>query len=233
MKIFNSADCLGISQPRSRPGVSSGQAITTFERLTTTELPNGMGFEWTELALQETLTWNTAVFVFLLGSEFVYLVLAALYESWLLPLTIILIVPMCLFAAIGGIWLVGGDNNIFTQIGLVVLIGMASKNAILIVQFARDLRKQRMDLVEATAEACRARLRPIIMTSAAFILGVVPLVRATGAGGEMRYALGLAVFSGMLGVTFFGLFFTPVFYYVLNVWTGNNGPQVPVAEKQT
>ncbi|HEY6563762.1 MAG TPA: efflux RND transporter permease subunit, partial [Pirellulaceae bacterium] len=210
--MFPSADLNGIV----RPGVSSGQALATMEQITAAELPNGMTYEWTELSLQEKLTGNSAIFVFLLGAVFVYLVLASLYESWLLPLAIILILPMCLFAAIAGIWWMRGDNNIFTQIGLVVLIGLASKNAILIVEFARELRRQGKSLTDATVEACRMRLRPIIMTSAAFILGVIPLVRSSGAGAEMRYALGLAVFSGMLGVTLFGLVFTPVFYWVLS-----------------
>lgn len=209
--MFPSADLNGIV----RPGVSSGQAMRVVERVAANVLPQGMSYEWTELSLQEKLTGNTAAFVFVLGAVFVYLVLASLYESWILPLAIILILPMCLFAAIAGIWWMRGENNVFTQIGLVVLIGLASKNAILIVEFARELRRGGKSLVEATVEASRARLRPIVMTSAAFILGVVPLVRATGAGAEMRYALGLAVFSGMLGVTLFGLGFTPLFYWAL------------------
>jgi multidrug efflux pump len=179
------------------------------------ELPAAMGFEWTELALQQMLAGNTAVFVFALGALLVFMVLAAQYESWSLPLAIILIVPMCLLAAIVGVWLVGGDNNIFTQIGLVVLIGLAAKNAILIVEFAKQLEDEGKGRVEAAIEACRVRLRPILMTSFAFILGVVPLITSAGAGAEMRFALGIAVFSGMLGVTLFGLFFTPVFYLVI------------------
>jgi multidrug efflux pump len=149
----------------------------------------------------------------------VFLVLCAQYESWSLSLAIILIVPMCLLAAIAGVWAVGSDNNIFTQIGLVVLIGLAAKNAILIVEFAKQLQDQGKDRREAIVEACRVRLRPILMTSFAFILGVLPLVRAAGAGAEMRFALGVAVFSGMLGVTVFGLFFTPVFYEVIRGWS--------------
>jgi multidrug efflux pump len=144
-----------------------------------------------------------------------FLVLAAQYESWSLPLAVILIVPMCLLSAITGVWLTRGDNNIFTQIGLIVLVGLACKNAILIVEFARELQMQGRDAVSAALEACRIRLRPILMTSIAFIMGVVPLVLSTGAGSEMRKAMGVAVFSGMLGVTFFGLFLTPVFYVVL------------------
>jgi multidrug efflux pump len=145
----------------------------------------------------------------------VFLVLAAQYESWSLPLVIILIVPMCLFSAIAGVWLTRGDNNVFTQIGLLVLVGLACKNAILIVEFARDLERQGHDRLHAALEASRIRLRPILMTSFAFIMGVVPLVVASGAGAEMRHVMGIAVFSGMLGVTFFGLIFTPLFYVLI------------------
>jgi multidrug efflux pump len=155
------------------------------------------------------------VFVFVLGAVLVFMVLAGQYESWSLPAAIILIVPMCLLAAIGGVWLVGSDNNIFTQVGLVVLIGLAAKNAILIVEFAKQLQDQGMPRFEAIVESSKTRLRPILMTSFAFILGVLPLIRTAGAGAEMRFALGIAVFSGMLGVTFFGIFFTPVFYEVI------------------
>ncbi|MEZ0277045.1 MAG: efflux RND transporter permease subunit, partial [Roseimicrobium sp.] len=158
---------------------------------------------------------NTIVFVFPLCVLFVFLVLAAQYESWLLPLAVILIVPMCLLSAIGGVWLRGQDNNLFTQIGLVVLIGLAAKNAILIVEFARQRQDAGLDRFQAAVEACRLRLRPILMTSFAFILGVLPLVLAKGAGAEMRQALGTAVFYGMIGVTFFGLIFTPVFYVII------------------
>jgi multidrug efflux pump len=196
-------------------GVSSGTAIGLMEGIARRELPTGMGFEWTELTLQEILAGNTAVFVFAFGALLVFMVLAGQYESWSLPGAIILIVPMCLLAAITGVWAVGSDNNIFTQIGLVVLIGLAAKNAILIVEFAKQLQEQGKTRQEAIVEACRVRLRPIIMTSLAFILGVVPLVTTAGAGAEMRFALGIAVFSGMLGVTAFGLFFTPVFYEVI------------------
>jgi len=209
--MFPSAEVSG----STRPGVSSGQAIAIMDAVVERELPPGMGFEWTELALQEILTGNTAVFVFILGALLVFMVLAGQYESWSLPLSIILIVPMCLLAAIVGVWVVGSDNNIFTQIGLVVLIGLAAKNAILIVEFAKQLQDQGKSRQDAIVEACRVRLRPILMTSFAFILGVLPLVSAAGAGAEMRFALGVAVFSGMLGVTFFGLFFTPVFYEVI------------------
>ncbi|MGH7624201.1 MAG: efflux RND transporter permease subunit [Gemmatimonadaceae bacterium] len=197
------------------PGVSSGQAVATMEHLASESLPNGIGYEWTELTYQQILAGNTALLVFPLCVLLAFLVLAAQYESWSLPLVVILIVPMCLFSAIMGVWLSHGDNNVFTQIGLLVLVGLACKNAILIVEFARDLEKQGHDPVHAALEACRIRLRPILMTSFAFIMGVVPLVLAAGAGAEMRHAMGVAVFSGMLGVTFFGLLLTPVFYVVV------------------
>jgi multidrug efflux pump len=174
-----------------------------------------MEFEWTELTYQKEIAGNTAVLVFPICVLLVFLVLAAKYESLILPLSIILIVPTCLLAAIAGVWISGGDNNIFTQIGLFVLIGLACKNAILIVEFARESEAHGKGTVEAAIEAARLRLRPILMTSFAFIMGVVPLVLSTGAGAEMRHAMGVAVFSGMLGVTFFGLFLTPVFYVLL------------------
>ena len=194
------------------PGVSSGQAVAAMEALAQEVLPNGIGFEWTELSYQQRLAGNTAIFVFPLCVLLVFLVLAAQYESWSLPLAVILIVPMSLLCALTGIWLTKGDNNIFTQIGFLVLIGLACKNAILIVEFARELHMQGRSPVEAALEACRIRLRPILMTSFAFIMGVLPLVFSSGAGAEMRHAMGVAVFSGMLGVTFFGLVLTPVFY---------------------
>ena len=198
------------------PGFSSGQAIDVMERLAREKLPTGFDFEWTDIAYQQKLAGNTALFIFPLCVLFVFLTLAAQYESWSLPLVIILIVPMCLLAAIGGVWMRAMDNNILTQIGFIVLVGLACKNAILIVEFAKQIQdrdgKSRFD---AAVEACRLRLRPILMTSFAFILGVVPLVIATGAGAEMRQALGTAVFSGMLGVTFFGLLLTPVFYVII------------------
>ena len=209
--MFPSAEVSG----GTAPGVSSGTAIALMEGVAQRELSTGMGFEWTELTLQQILAGNTAVFVFAFGALLVFMVLAGQYESWSLPGAIILIVPMCLLAAITGVWSVGSDNNIFTQIGLVVLIGLAAKNAILIVEFAKQLQEQGKARQEAIVEACRVRLRPIIMTSFAFILGVVPLITTAGAGAEMRFALGIAVFSGMLGVTAFGLFFTPVFYEVI------------------
>jgi multidrug efflux pump len=203
------------------PGVSSGQAIQIMDGLSTTALPSTMGYQWTELTLQQLLASDDLFtkLAFPLAVLFVFLVLSAQYESWSLPLSIILIVPMCLLAAIAGIWLTKLNNDIFTQIGLVVLIGLAAKNAILIVEFAKQLQDHGKPRIEATIEACRLRLRPILMTSFAFILGVVPLVLAKGAGAEMRQTLGIAVFSGMLGVTIFGIFFTPVFYSVVRKFT--------------
>lgn len=200
-------------------GTSSGQAIAIMDTLAKKELPDRMGFEWTELMLQQIIAGNTAVLVFALGTLLVFLVLCFQYESWSLPLAIILIVPMCLLAAIIGVWLCNMDNNIFTQIGLVVLIGLAAKNAILVVEFAKEQQKEGKSLREAAIEASRVRLRPILMTSFAFILGVVPLVTAAGAGAEMRQALGITVFSGMLGVTFFGLILTPVFFCFIGWFT--------------
>ena len=197
------------------PGVSSGEAVATMERLAAETLPNGISADWTELTYQQKLAGNTAIYVFPLCVLLVFLVLAAQYESWSLPLVIILIVPMTLLSAIAGVWITRGDNNVFTQIGLLVLVGLACKNAILIVEFARDLERQGRDRLTAALEASRIRLRPILMTSFAFIMGVVPLVIAKGAGAEMRRVMGIAVFSGMLGVTFFGLLFTPVFYVLI------------------
>jgi hydrophobe/amphiphile efflux-1 (HAE1) family protein len=197
------------------PGYSSGQAQEAIEGIMREVLPNGIGYEWTDLTYQQKLAGNTAVFIFPLCVLLVLLVLAAQYESWTLPLAVILIVPMSLLCAIGGVWLTKGDNNIFTQIGFLVLIGLACKNAILIVEFARELHLQGKSVVQSALEATRIRLRPILMTSFAFIMGVLPLVFSSGAGAEMRHAMGVAVFSGMLGVTFFGLVLTPVFYVVL------------------
>jgi multidrug efflux pump len=171
-----------------------------------------MSYEWTDLTYQQILAGNTAILVFPICVLLVFLVLAAQYESLFLPLAIILIVPMCLLSALTGVWLTGGDNNLFTQIGLFVLIGLACKNAILIVEFARELEIHGEKTVAAAIHAARLRLRPILMTSFAFIMGVVPLVASSGAGAEMRHAMGVAVFAGMLGVTLFGLFLTPVFY---------------------
>jgi multidrug efflux pump len=202
------------------PGFSSGQAQDAMEKLARDNLPNGMSFEWTELTYQQILAGNTAVLVFPLCVLLVFLVLASLYESLTLPLAVILIVPMVLLSAISGVWLSGGDNNIFTQIGLIVLVGLACKNAILIVEFAREAQiLEGLDRKQAVLEAARLRLRPILMTSIAFIMGVVPLVTSHGAGAEMRHAMGVAVFAGMLGVTFFGLIFTPLFYVLIRGWT--------------
>ena len=197
------------------PGVSSGQAQAIMAQLAEETLPKGIAYEWTDLTYQEILSGNTMVYVFPLCVLLVFLVLAAQYESWTLPLAVILIVPMSILCALVGVKLSGGDNNIFTQIALFVLVGLASKNAILIVEFARELEDHGRSVFEAALEACRLRLRPILMTSIAFIMGVVPLVFSTGAGAEMRHAMGVAVFAGMLGVTFFGLFLTPLFYVLL------------------
>jgi multidrug efflux pump len=213
---FRSADLNGVPAP----GYSSGQAQDAISKILAESLPKGMQFEWTDLTYQQILAGNTALLVFPLCVLLVFLVLAAQYESLMLPLAIILIVPMCLFSAITGVWLTGGDNNIFTQIGLFVLIGLACKNAILIVEFARELEFQGRRPLEAAIEAARLRLRPILMTSFAFIMGVVPLVLSSGAGAEMRHAMGVAVFFGMLGVTLFGLFLTPVFYLLLRSVSG-------------
>jgi multidrug efflux pump len=208
---FRAADLNGAPAP----GVSTGQAQAAITKLLNENLPKGMTFEWTDLTYQQILAGNTALLVFPLCVLLVFLVLAAQYESLFLPLAIILIVPMCLLSAIAGVWLTGGDNNIFTQIGLFVLIGLACKNAILIVEFARELEHQGRATLDAAIEAARLRLRPILMTSFAFIMGVVPLVFTSGAGAEMRHAMGIAVFFGMLGVTLFGLFLTPAFYVAL------------------
>jgi multidrug efflux pump len=208
---FRSADLNG----GPAPGYSSGQAQQAIARILAESLPKGMAFEWTDLTFQQEIAGNTAILVFPICVLLVFLVLAAKYESLILPLAIILIVPMCLLSAIGGVWLSGGDNNIFTQIGFFVLAGLACKNAILIVEFAHEIEGQGRGTVVAAVEAARLRLRPILMTSFAFIMGVVPLVASSGAGAEMRHAMGVAVFSGMLGVTFFGVFLTPVFYVLL------------------
>lgn len=197
------------------PGFSSGDAENAIQKIVQEVLPKGMSFEWTELTYQQILAGNSSIFIFPLCVLLVFLVLAAQYESLSLPLVVILIVPMSILCAITGVWISGGDNNIFTQIGLFVLIGLACKNAILIVEFARELELSGHSPIEAALEATKLRLRPILMTSFAFIMGAVPLVFSSGAGSEMRHAIGVAVFSGMLGVTFFGLFLTPVFYILL------------------
>jgi multidrug efflux pump subunit AcrB len=196
------------------PGYSQGQAIDLMQKLAAETLPQGFNYEWTDLAFQQIRAGNTAAFAFALGVVFVFLVLAAQFESLMLPLAVILIVPMSLVASITGVILRGMDNNILTQVGFIVLIGLAAKNAILIVEFAEQLEAQGRDRFAAATEAARLRMRPILMTSLAFILGVVPLVWAIGAGAELRQALGTAVFAGMIGVTAFGLIFTPVFYVI-------------------
>jgi multidrug efflux pump len=220
--MYPSAEITG----NTAPGTSSGQAISIINTLSKKELPGGMDGEWTELTYQQILAGEDMLtkLVFPLAVLFVFLTLSAQYESWSLPLAIILIVPMCLLAAIAGVWAVRLDNNIFTQIGLVVLIGLAAKNAILIVEFAKEREDSGLNRSDAAVEASRMRLRPILMTSFAFILGVIPLVLAKGAGAEMRFALGVAVFSGMLGVTIFGIFFTPVFYVVIRWLTSRRQP---------
>jgi multidrug efflux pump len=208
------------------PGYSTGQSETAIAKVLDDQLPNGMKYEWTELTYQKILAGNTMVYIFPLSVFLVYLVLAAQYESWSLPLVIILIVPMTLFSAIAGVWLLNGDNNVFTQISLIVLVGLACKNAILIVEFAREKQLQEgMNRVDAVLEACRLRLRPILMTSLAFTMGVVPLVLSTGAGSEMRRAIGVAVFFGMLGVTAFGLVLTPVFYVLVQRFVEGREPK--------
>ena len=215
-------------QGNAAPGTSSGAALDTVERLAAETLPAGTSFEWTELAFQERQAGDVAMYIFALSVLFVFLALAAQYESWVLPLAIVLIVPLGVLAALVGVWFRGLDNNILTQIGLIVLVGLAAKNAILIVEFARQAEDRGESPVDAAVEACRLRLRPILMTAFAFILGVVPLMIATGPGAEMRQSLGTAVFSGMLGVTFFGLFLTPVFYVTLRSLIPRRKP-APVA----
>jgi hydrophobe/amphiphile efflux-1 (HAE1) family protein len=212
-------------QGATAPGVSSGTGIKLMQDLAERVLPDGLSYEWTDLSYQETHQGTPAIVIFALAVLFVYLALAAQYESWTLPLAIILIVPMCLLSAILGVWSHGADVNILTQIGFIVLVGLAAKNAILIVEFAVQLEAQGRDRFQAAVDACRLRLRPILMTSFAFTLGVVPLYIATGAGSEMRIALGTAVFYGMLGVTGFGLLFTPVFYVVIRGLFGGAAKQ--------
>ncbi|OJA07056.1 efflux RND transporter permease subunit [Halomonas sp. QHL1] len=215
---YPAADLAGEADPRL---LSSAQAMDAINALSLEVLPPGMAFEWTDLSYQQSTQGNAALVVFPLSILLVFLVLAALYESWTLPLAVILIVPMCMLSALIGVWFGGGDNNIFVQVGLVVLIGLACKNAILIVEFARELELQGKSVVDAALEACRLRLRPIIMTSITFTAAVLPLVIATGAGAEVRAALGTAVFAGMIGVTLFGLFLTPVFYVALRKLSGS------------
>lgn len=215
---FPAADLIGDADPRR---LSSGQVIETLQAIADRTLPRGITLEWTDLSYQQVTQSNAALIVFPLAVLLAFLVLVALYESWTLPLAVVLIVPVCLCAALLGVWLSGGDNNVFVQVGLVVLMGLACKNAILIVEFAREREIEGMGTVAAALDACRLRLRPIIMTSVAFIAGAVPLLLGSGAGSEVRWATGVTVFSGMLGVTLFGLFLTPVFYVVLRRLAGN------------
>jgi multidrug efflux pump len=217
---FRTADLNGAAAP----GYSTGQAQAAIARILKETLPQGFGYEWTDLVYQEEIAGNTLFVVLPLSVLLVFLVLSAQYESVIMPLAVLLIVPMGLFSAIFGVHLMGGDNNIFTQIGLVVLVGLACKNAILIVEFARELEHRGRSVYAAAVEAARLRLRPILMTSIAFIAGTVPLVTSTGAGSEMRRAMGLAVFSGMIGVTSFGLFLTPIFYVILRSLVTRGNP---------
>jgi multidrug efflux pump len=210
-------------------GTSSGQAVDLAGRIAVGELPPAMAYEWTDLAYLQLQAGNSAMYFFALAVLFVFLVLAAQYESWSLPLAVILVVPMCLLFSVTGIQMANNDVNIFTQIGFVVLVGLASKNAILIVEFAKVKREAGVPRRDAVLEAVRLRLRPILMTSFAFILGVVPLVVATGAGSEMRRTLGISVFSGMLGVTLFGVFLTPIFFYVIQAWNDRRAKMQPPA----
>src|SRR5437868_14938399 len=202
-------------QGSTLPGYSTGYALSAMEQLAAERLPDGFGFDWTDLAYQQKLAGNTGLLVFGASIVFVFLVLTAQYESWSLPLAVVLIVPMCLLAAVSGLLFRTMDVNILAQVGFVVLVGLAAKNAILIVEFARQGEEEGSDRWMAAENAARTRLRPILMTSFAFILGVVPLAIATGAGAEMRQSLGTTVFFGMLGVTGFGLIFTPIFYVVV------------------
>jgi multidrug efflux pump len=214
---YPAADFIGEANPAM---LSSAQAMSTMAELARRVLPNGMTIEWTDLSFQEATQGNAALLVFPVSVLLAFLVLAALYESWVLPLAVILIVPMCMLSALAGVKLYGSDNNTFVQVGLVVLMGLACKNAILIVEFARELEFQGKGIVEAALEACRLRLRPIVMTSVAFIAGTIPLVLSHGAGAEVRSATGVTVFAGMIGVTLFGLFLTPVFYVGLRKLSG-------------
>ena len=218
--VYLAADING----QGAPGISSSQATAAMERVLHDTLPNGFGYEWTDLTFQQKTAGNTALLVFPICVMLVFLILSAQYESWALPLAVILIVPMCLLSAMAGVWLKGSDNNVLTQIGFIVLVGLACKNAILIVEFARERVVHGLAPVDAAIEACRLRLRPILMTSFAFIMGVIPLVIASGAGSEMRQAIGVAVFAGMLGVTSFGLFLTPVFFVTIETWLARQAP---------
>ena len=222
---YPAADLIGDADPRV---LSSAQAMEKLEAMSGQVLPNGMNIEWTDLSYQQATQGNTAFIVFPVAVLLAFLVLAALYESWTLPLAVILIVPVTMLSALVGVWLTGGDNNVFVQVGLVVLMGLACKNAILIVEFARELEMQGKGIVESALEACRLRLRPIVMTSIAFIAGTIPLILGEGAGAEVRGVTGITVFSGMLGVTLFGLFLTPVFYVTLRKLVTRKQPDAEV-----
>jgi multidrug efflux pump len=222
---YPAADVIGDSDPRV---LSSAQVIAKLTEIAERVLPRGIELEWTDLSYQQVTQSHAALIVFPLAVLLVFLVLASLYESWTLPLAVILIVPVCIFSALFGVWLTGGDNNIFVQVGLVVLMGLACKNAILIVEFARELEIQGKGIVEAALEACHLRLRPIVMTSVAFIAGCVPLLLGHGAGSEVREAIGVTVLAGMLGVTLFGLFLTPVFYVGLRKWVTRHAATEPL-----
>jgi len=219
---YPAADLIGDADPRV---LSSAQAMAQLETMSDQLLPNGMNIEWTDLSYQQSTQGNAALIVFPVAVLLAFLVLAALYESWTLPLAVILIVPITMLSALVGVWLTGGDNNVFVQVGLVVLMGLACKNAILIVEFARELEIQGKGIVESALEACRLRLRPIVMTSIAFIAGTIPLILGEGAGAEVRGVTGITVFAGMLGVTLFGLFLTPVFYVTLRKWVTRKAPK--------
>ena len=228
---FPAADLIGDADPRI---LSSAEAMQAVQGIADQILPNGMNIQWTDLSYQQSTQGNAAIIVFPVAVLLAFLVLAALYESWTLPLAVILIVPMTLLSALFGVWLTGGDNNVFVQVGLVVLMGLACKNAILIVEFARELEMQGRTIVQAALESCRLRLRPIVMTSIAFIAGTVPLMLGHGAGAEVRTVTGITVFAGMLGVTLFGLFLTPVFYVALRKLVHKEEPLVgskPVFEE--
>jgi multidrug efflux pump subunit AcrB len=221
--LYPAADVQGVTLP----GASTGLSMTSLERIADDTLPQGFAYEWTDLAYQQKLAGSTALFIFPLSVLFVFLTLSAQYESWLLPLAIILIVPLCLLFALVGVWYRGIDNNVLTQIGFVVLIALACKNAILVVEFAKTLEDEGRDRFAAAVEACRIRLRAILMTAFSFVLGVIPLLVATGAGAEMRRALGTTVFAGMLGVTLLGLFLTPVFYVILRGLVARRTDRLP------
>jgi multidrug efflux pump len=224
---FPAADLVGAADPAK---LSSAEAIAAINELAPSVMPAGFGLEWTDLSFQQVSEGRANLIVFPIALLLVFLVLAALYESWILPLAILLIVPLCLLAALTGVWLTHGDRNVFVQIGLVVLMGLATKNAILIVEFARELETQGRTIIEAAVEAARLRLRPIVMTSLAFVAGVVPLMLSTGAGAEIRRAMGVTVFAGMIGVTLSGLVLTPVFYVALRTLVARRRPPLPIAE---